>query len=99
MGIEVGTALLASAIIGAGATGYAGYKQSQAQKEAAKKAEESSRMQAQLAQEQAPEQASNISSSDVIKKDEGVKGLRSTLLANNKKYSAPDAGDKTLLGQ
>ena len=99
MGIGVGTALLASAIIGAGAAGTAGYMQSQAQKEAARKAEESAKMQAQLAQEQAPEQATNVQSSAAVQKDEGIKGLRSTLLANSKKYSAPDAGDKTLLGQ
>lgn len=98
MGIEVGTALLASAIIGAGAAGTSSYMQSQAQKEAARKAEEATRTQAQLAAEQAPEQATNASSSAVVQKDEGIKGLRSTLLANQKKI-APVAGDKTLLGQ
>ena len=94
----MGWEILAASAIMAGAAGYSGYKQSQAQKEAARKAEESARTQAQLAAEQAPEQASQSTSDTVLKKDEGIKGLRSQLLANKNKVS-PAEGDKTLLGQ
>ncbi len=98
MGIELGTAMLIASAVSAGATGYAGYKQSQAQKEAAKRAEESARAQAQLAAEQAPQQASTSTSNAVVQKEEGIKGLRSQLLANRNKV-APIDGDKTLTGQ
>lgn len=99
MGMDpISWAVLGAAAISAGATGYAGYKQSQAQREAAKKAEESTRTQAQLAAERAPEQASATTSDSVIKREEGIKGLRSQLLANRNKVTPTD-GDKTLLGQ
>lgn len=96
VGLIVGSTLLSAA-----GTGYAGYKQSQAQREAAEEAEKSARQQRQLALEQAPENASQSTSSSVVKKDEGIKGLRSTLLANNKKYStpAPLDGNKEFTGQ
>ena len=94
----MGWEILAASAIMAGATGYAGYKQSQAQKEAAEQAEKSAKTQAQLAAEQAPEQASQTTSNTVLKKDEGIKGLRSQLLANRNKVT-PAEGDKTLLGQ
>lgn len=97
MGLE--TALIASALIGATATGVSGYMQSRAQKEAAEKAEESTRAQMQLNAEQAPEQATNTSSSSVVQKDEGIKGFRANMLANSKTQIPPQAGDKTLLGQ
>lgn len=98
MADPISWAVLGAAAISAGATGYAGYKQSQAQREAAKKAEESARTQAQLAAEQAPEQASTTTSGTVVQKDEGIKGLRSQLLANRNKVT-PTEGNKTLLGQ
>lgn len=99
MGLGLPEAVLASAIIGAGASGTASYMQSRAQKEAARKAEEATRAQSQLAAEQAPEQATNTSSSSVVQKDEGIKGFRANMLANSRKQIAPQAGDKTLLGQ
>lgn len=92
------TGLLTTGILlSAGATGYAGYKQSEAQKEAAKKAEEAAKAQAQLAAEQAPEQATNTSSNAVIKKDERPTGLQSQILSN-KNISASD-GYKDFTGQ
>lgn len=98
MADPVSWSILAAATIGAGATGYSSYEQSQAQKEAARKAEESARTQAQLAAERAPEQASATTSGAVVQKDEGIKGLRSQLLANRNKVT-PTEGNKTLLGQ
>lgn len=74
-------------------------KQSIDQRRAARRAEESARAQSQLAAEQAPEQATNTSSSSVVQKDEGIKGFRANMLANSRKQIAPQAGDKTLLGQ
>lgn len=91
--------ILAAAAIMAAAQGTGSYLQSQAQKRAAQRAEEATRTQAQLAQEQAPEQATNASSSSVVQKDEGIKGFRANMLANSRKQIAPQAGDKTLLGQ
>lgn len=93
------TLLAATALVGTAASGTANYMQSQAQKRAAQKAEEATRTQAQLAAEQAPEQATNTSSSSVVQKDEGIKGFRANMLANSRKQIAPQAGDKTLLGQ
>lgn len=93
------TGLAIAALAGTAVQGYSSYMQSQAQKEAARKAEESARAQSQLAAEQAPEQATNTSSSSVVQKDEGIKGFRANMLANTRKQIAPQAGDKTLLGQ
>lgn len=99
MGLGLPEAVLASAIIGAGATGVSGYMQSRAQKEAAKKAEESARAQRQFSSEQAPDQATNMGQSVIKQNDEKIPGLQGNILANSRKYSAPQAGDKTLLGQ
>lgn len=74
-------------------------KQSIDQKHAAKRAEEAQRAQTQLDTEKEPAESTNIGQSVVQKNDEQIPGLQGNILANSRRYSAPQAGDKTLLGQ